>query len=596
MNEMMQAAIGFTVIRHNDDERFEAAIAAQTRALSHFSDLDQFSIQIGVTRLFVWGRKNLKETLYSMADGSVLLRVGSPIGVSNWDSIAKSLSQSSKSEEYQPPWDGRYVLLKISPDGRQWVMWNDWLGSIPVFHFGTPESTIASTLEPVVVAGAGLGSDDIFLPSVLSLLIHGNYISDWSLFRQMKVVRPDTVSTWEDQGFSFVILETVSPSDANWDKGWNELREQMYELSTQSITEVLKSHSSWVLPLSGGLDSRLIAAIGANLDVDLSAFTWGSRNSRDAIYAQSLARELGIPWKLVDFDSNYLEDYTNVWVDLFGSAMHFHGMYQMPFLDALDSQDKLGPVVSGFLGEGLAGYDVQFQSELHSGEDLLYQEVPDGYLHWTVEEVRSLLKIPTDEAFEELGAEIKKQIDILDGPRFRGLRFLTLWGRQHYFTYFQSMLSDYWRGVATPFLNRDYGNFCLSLPRAALDERRLQRDMFAYYLGSAARIPVSYDQAPMINNGPFLLRKRLARILPDSLLRGPLREFRPSDLSLDGVCVQNGGIEVLWPLLDAWNVLDGWLDMDILEKVVTRASRGDVRAVRKLQSVQTLAFRLLETP
>ena len=36
------------------------------------------------------------------------------------------------------------------------------------------------------------------------------------------------------------------------------------------------------------------------------------------------------------------------------------------------------------------------------------------------------------------------------------------------------------------------------------------------------------------------------------------------------------------------------LDMDILERVITRASRGDNRAVRRLQSVQTLAFRLLD--
>ena len=592
----MQAAIGFTVFRQNDDERFEAAISAQNRALAHFTDLDQISIHIGNTRLFIWGRKDLNETLYNMADGSILLRVGSPIGVSNWDSIAKSLTQPSKLGEYHPPWDGRYVLLKISPDGRQWVTWNDWLGSIPVFHFGTPESTIASTLEPVVVAGAGFNSDDIFLPGVLSLLINGNYFNDWTLFKYMKVVRPDTVSIWEDQGFSFDMLETVSPSDANWDKGWNELREQMYELSTQSITEVLRSHSSWVLPLSGGLDSRLIAAVGTNLDIDLSAFTWGSRNSKDAIYAQSLAKELGIPWKFVDIGSNYLKNYTNVWIDLFGSAMHFHGMYQMPFLESLDSQHVSGPVISGYIGESLAGYAVQFQCELHSGEDRVYQLHPDGYSHWSVEEVRTLLKIPTDEAFEELGTEIRTQTNILDGPWFQRLRFLTLWGRQHYFTYFQSMLSDYWRGVATPFLNRDYANFCLSLPRAALDERRLQRDMFAKYLEEVARIPVGYYKTPMIYSGSFFLKKRFASILPNSLLRGPLKEFNPSAPSLDGLCVQNGGIEVLWPLLDAWDKLDEWLDMDVLEKVVTEATSGDVLAVRKLQSVQTLAFRLMDIP
>lgn len=591
--DIVQPVLGFTAIRQNTTDTFDAAVSAQDCALAHFPDIKQASIQIGATQLFLWGRVKPQDGLYRMRDGGFLWVVGSPVGLANWKCIVTGLDRIHKLADYRPPWNGRYILFHITADGNHWTMWNDWIGSIPIYHYMAPEKTIASTLEPVVVAEAGINSDDFFMPGILSLLIHGNYISDWTLFKNMKVVRPDTVSIWRDQEYSSDILKTITPSEANWDKGWNDLREQMYELSKQAVGEVLQTHPVSILPLSGGLDSRLIAALGIDTQTELSAFTWGSRNSLDAIYAKSVANTLGIPWQFIGNNTNYLKKYTNTWVDLFGSAMHFHGMYQMPFLDSLDSKKASGPILSGFIGECLAGYDVQFQCRLHEKGELVYQANPDAYIHWSVNDVQKLLKFPTNEALETLRLEIKKEIDILDGPWFQRLRFLTLWGRQHYFTYFQSMLSDYWRGVATPFLNRDYAQFCLSLPRAALDGRRLQRDMFSYYLGSAARIPVSYYKKPLIFNGQFFLKRKLASMLPKSVLFGPLQEFNPSLMSLDGACVQNGGRETLWPLYEVWNDLQSWLDMELLENAVNKARERDVRALKKLQSVQAFAYRLM---
>jgi hypothetical protein len=98
----------------------------------------------------------------------------------------------------------------------------------------------------------------------------------------------------------------------------------------------------------------------------------------------------------------------------------------------------------------------------------------------------------------------------------------------------------------------------------------------------------------MIFSGKFFLKRKLSGNLPQSLLRGPFREYRPSELSVDGLCVKNGGIEVLWPILEAREVLDDWFQADILDNVIDKAACGDPRSVKKLQSIQALVYRLLD--
>ncbi len=225
----------------------------------------------------------------------------------------------------------------------------------------------------------------------------------------------------------------------------------------------------------------------------------------------------------------------------------------------------------------------------------VYQAVPDAYLHWRVEDIPALLKFNAADALEELSSELQRQLAAMSGPWFQKVRFITLWGRQRHFTYFQSVLSDYWRGVAAPYLDREYARFCLSLPRAALDERRLQGEVFRRYFGKLAVIPGTYAEVPLILTGRFLVMRRAARSLPASLSRNLFRQLYPMELSLDGVSVRKNGRKALWPIGDTMSLLHDWLDTDLLESTLTDALGGNLYALRKLQPIQSLAFRLLSS-
>ena len=571
-------------------QRERAENSANT-ALRHFPWLNHLSLELGQTQLALWGHGKLNRCLHRLPDGSALMRIGSPVGDISWPQLAERLNKASSSSDFELPWDGRFILLKVSADGKQWSMWNDWCGSIPVFHAQIGEGRIASTLEPVVVPAAGFTPDDFFLPGLVSLLINGHYLGDWTLYKDMRVIPPDSVAEWDDSGFRCNRLWTVKPSDERWDRGWEDLAEDMHELSRQAIADVLKTQPSWILPLSGGLDSRLIAAVGAETGAELCAYTYGPAGWEETIYARQVAKVLKLPWQRVGLGTDYLARYTPMWADWFGSALHFHGMYQVPFLDALKSAPP-APIVEGFLGEALAGLHLPGLMSAHANGQHL-GPLTDGWIHWPLEEVKSLLKVPVDDALERIAAETESQISGTPGAWFQRLMFLDLWNRQRRFISYQPTMYDYWRGVATPFHNRDYARFCLSLPLLALEGRRLQKEMFRRYYRKLAEIPGTYGALPLALSRRYIFKRGVAELLPRALRRGPLREFNPAPETTDQNCVRTSGRMALWPVYEAWTHLGHWLDLSQVLAAHNRAARGDLKAMRKLQAVQTLAYRLL---
>jgi len=585
------SAIGFTAILNGSQTHFTSSQDVLECALDHFDDIQQLVLDIGNTKLIIWGRDHLEECYYSLPDGGILVLIGSPVGNYSWQEISNKILNSSASTPFELPWEGRVTLIKFDPIGDTWTLWNDWIGSIPVFHTQLPSGRIASSLEPVVVNTAGFSGDDVFLPSLLALLMWGHYFSDWTLFKNLKVVPPDCLAIWENADFHYTQNFSVKPSDNRLEAGWDDLIDEMYALSKQAISSVLETQPQWILPLSSGLDSRLIAGVAADLGTVVQTYTWGPSNTSDAIHAKSIARVLNMPWKNIDPGNSYFTSYQQLWANLFGSAMHFHGMYQMPFLDSLRNEPP-GPILSGFIGECLTGYDVKFLVDIHASQHP-YQISPNDYLHWTIQELHQLMTIPIQNSLDELADEVYNLIDAAPGALHHRLRLSILWGRQRYFTYFQSMLSDYWRGVSTPYLNREYARFSFSLPRAVLDERVLQQAMLRRYYPKLAAIPGTYASEPALLTGSYLLKKRIAKFMPDFVSAAIFPGLKKVRSNSDIECVKNNNKESFSPLFDRLDHIKEWMNIDLIEENYLKIiPNNDIHAVRKMQSIQTFAYRL----
>ena len=518
--------------------------------------------------------------------------VGSPHGEVRWERDVPALFGGDGGREVTIPWEGRTVVLRVTDDGRRWDLWTDWVGSIPVYFARLDQGWIASTLEPVVVAAAGFSCDALSLSALLVQLIEGHFPNDATLFTGMAVVPADCHATWHRDHVTHQRLWTVTPSCERWETGWDDLVDEMYQTIHESIRIALSQWPSWLIPLSSGLDSRLIAAVGAQLGVDLRAYTWGSRISTDVVQGRRVARQLGVPWQHVDLGTEYLLTETRPWTDVFGSSMHVHGMYQMAFFRQLRRLPPW-PVVSGYLGDTLCDNGNDGKVTLHA-DGSTHQLLDDRYLHWEPDEVAGLLKVPTGGAMAAIREEIAGTLARLPGALFQRTILLELWNRQRRFTGFNAWVADYERGVATPYLSRAYARFCLSIPRAA-SSRRLLADVFRRYFPALAAIPGSYAPEPYLLTGRYLLKRRLAKRLPFAFTRGGVEDV-PLTMDLD--CVRAHGWRALWPIREAWERLGRWVDLEQVSSVVDAIAGGsdDVRLVKRLQSIQCLAYRLHDDP
>jgi hypothetical protein len=376
------------------------------------------------------------------------------------------------------------------------------------------------------------------------MLVHGHFLGTDTLFTEMQALLPDSMSRWRDGEFiDSKILWTVEPSDSRWDCGWDELAHEMHEYTVKAIGNVLKQHDKWILPLSGGMDSRLIACVGAEQGTNFQAYTYGPATWNEPIYARQLARVLNIPWQKVDVGKDYLADSTSMWLDWFGSSLHAHGMYQMPFLQAV--KDLNSPILQGFMGDPLAGNHLTVLNRAGSNP---YQHLCNFSAMWGIEEVAKVLNFDPEPVLSKISHSMQTQFNALRGATYQRLMFIDFWNRQRNFIFYQPMMYDYWKGVSTPYMNREYARFCLSLPRLALEGRRLQMEMLTRHWPEVAKIAGTYSASPLVLTKHHLAKRIAAHFLPRKLIVGPLREFNPTPNNMDPDCVLATGEKAIYPL------------------------------------------------
>lgn len=121
------------------------------------------------------------------------------------------------------------------------------------------------------------------------------------------------------------------------------------------------------------------------------------------------------------------------------------------------------------------------------------------------------------------------------------MQFLELWNRQRAFSGFRSILSDYWRGVATPFMDRTNARLCLSILR--LDYCRLISGVLRRFYGRHAVVSGIYAKDPFTLTGKHLVLCCIAESFRHAFYKRTLKGFGNVPLRMDIASVQASGID-----------------------------------------------------
>jgi|GEM_PF-279475 len=111
------------------------------------------------------------------------------------------------------------------------------------------------------------------------------------------------------------VFYSTYQSERYSDKDYRELSDQLQQILDSLFKRLIKSLDgrTVVIPLSGGFDSRLIAAMLKKLGYShVICYTYGRPGSKDIIPSGKVAGILGYPWKYVEYNhkliNNYLSD------------------------------------------------------------------------------------------------------------------------------------------------------------------------------------------------------------------------------------------------------------------------------------------------
>ncbi|MFT3679667.1 MAG: hypothetical protein QM791_05315 [Ferruginibacter sp.] len=196
-------------------------------------------------------------------------------------SVCMGLAYPSPEPWYKPlssPPDGTYAIFRCNEDTIECL--TDFTGSRSIWYYKDDKIFVAGTSQRAVITIAGkFELNKKVLPWMLSSGSLG-HLNSWS--KDVKSVGLDGAvilnrHTWElstRQGSVEYVPSKLS------DK---EIEEQFKKIVFDSFKNISTDFSQWLLPMSGGYDSRAIACILKKSGNDISkleTITWGTHESR----------------------------------------------------------------------------------------------------------------------------------------------------------------------------------------------------------------------------------------------------------------------------------------------------------------------------
>jgi len=253
------------------------------------------------------------------------------------------------------------------------------------------------------------------------------------------------------------------------------------------IESTIKQGKKLVVPLSGGLDSRVIVAmlkrLGAN---DITCISYGGKGNREAAISKKVAEALGYDWLFVEYTTrkwykcyNSEEaDYFKMWAGNLSSLPH---MQDFLALKELKSQGKLpdnSVFVPGHSGDMLAGSHIPRyyldNSKKYDSETFLADSLKKHYNLWKWPHELELEQIFKEKINKSAaGLEIKDNDSCANAIEFldfneRQAKFIINSVRAYEFFGYE------WR---MPFWDAELINFFLKVPM----KYRISQDLYKKY-------------------------------------------------------------------------------------------------------------------
>jgi asparagine synthase (glutamine-hydrolysing) len=390
--------------------------------------------------------------------------------------------------------NGNFTLFIYHKKEKSLLIANDRMGLRPLYYFSHNGRLCFSSEVKALLA------DDEFpgkcnFQSVIDLLTYEYVLEDQTLVENIFVF------PYASTAFIKTDAEEIKPK-RYWDFNYQlenqpELTDgymdKFLQVFKQAVDRTLDSPYAPVgLPLSGGLDSRLIAAVIDKKYFPLHTFTFGESGCEDVKYAQRISHIIGgrhhyIPIKHAQLSSFFEKGVS--YCDGMFTCLHYH---------YLNMTDELAEHVKVAL-DGIAG-DVlprRMYSFLEGKDASTAYKAYDSFQ----ESVRQ--RIIKKEFSADLAAARQRFYalfeDVTKKCPANPVDYLNVTQRQRKFINYGKVGKRNYVEMRMPFLDYDFMDFCLTMPLAFRQNGELVKNVVRKYFPALSRVPKA-EAGPLFPN------------------------------------------------------------------------------------------------
>jgi Glutamine amidotransferase domain/Asparagine synthase len=469
---------------------------------------------------------------------------------------------------------------------------NDRLGMARLyFQIANGRLRVSSRATPLAE------TEDLDLAALGQLLQIGYPLDDRTLHAGVKLLPPASLATWRDG--QFLVRRTWEPPPpplpAATEPDLDEAADRLGAAFGPAVERALDPRLTTVLPISGGLDSRMLLGY-ARQHVPLVGLSFGHGHSRDLRYGSQLARLSGARHVPILLPADYAARLGPRGVELTEGMVLVESFHFLALNPPLAAQPSL--VLSGFLGGVMSGAHVgwvlpeeEALPPASAARALFDRRYRIGF---SDEELKRLIRRPflrevEGAAFESFLATYRRA----EGA-YASAERVNLELRQRRFVVYQITTLGQTAVVRAPFADRAVIDAVLGLPLAARRAQRAYIRLLVRRFPDLARVPATATGVPLA--GPPLLLA-LQRQLEwcrwrgmSRVTRGLLRPHDYRQYAHYDEWIRTGASAFFAELIADRELLGDLLDLDQVADLWKAHMEYKVDAHARLAAVATLAL------
>ena len=260
------------------------------------------------------------------------------------ESLISDLFEEDFSVKRIQPWilkhDGDYILMVLDKKTSRWILINDALGRLPVYYCQSDGISYISR-ELRFISGS-IANQKIDRMALAQYLLFGFPLGERTLLKEVNRLSPgaclrlhrETEQILEQTVYQFAFdPRTSSDSRA-------KIADKLVALFISACRTIIEDGDNAILSLSGGLDSRAVAAGLIAAGHRFKAVTYEDVDkiaALDIVYARELSEKLGIDWQPIHLSAPNGSDAYSLLMRKGGANSTAMAFY-VPFMNEIENR------------------------------------------------------------------------------------------------------------------------------------------------------------------------------------------------------------------------------------------------------------------